>query len=138
MINETKIRSIQAKIKKAISQIESEENVKIEFGKINYNSAFYNTSMKVTTLVETISVKETYERICKLLGFTQNVIGMEFEGRNGKYKITEIKTKNRKYPVIAVGSDGKSYKFPVSMVKSFLGGDKKINRDANLEKLLGM
>jgi len=138
MINEAKIRSVQDKIKRAIAQIEKDENVKIDFGSISYNPAFYGAKMTVKTLEKTDSVSKTYESICKRFGFTQNIIGMQFTGTNGVYEITEIKTRNRTYPVIAKSlSSGKSYKYSVNQIKSLIGGDKIINRNANLDKLVG-
>jgi hypothetical protein len=63
---------------------------------------------------------------------------MQFTGTNGVYEITEIKTRNRTYPVIAKSlSNGKSYKYSVNQIKSLIGGDKIINRNANLDKLVG-
>jgi hypothetical protein len=61
---------------------------------------------------------------------------MDFSGKNGIYKITEIKLANRKYPVIATNSEGKLYKFTTESIKSYLGGDKIINRNANLNSLV--
>ena len=60
MITETKINKIQAKINKAIAAIAKEENVTIAFGGISFNSAYYTTSMKVTTLE-----KNRSESFCK-------------------------------------------------------------------------
>jgi hypothetical protein len=63
---------------------------------------------------------------------------MQFRGTNGVYEITEIKTRNRTYPVIAKSlSNGKMYKYTVNQVKALIGGDKIINRNANLDKLVG-
>ena len=50
MINESKIRKVQEKIKAAIAKIEQEENVSIGFSSVKYNSAYYSTTMKVQTL----------------------------------------------------------------------------------------
>lgn len=136
MINENKINSIQAKIKAAISQIEKEENVKINFGSIRYNSAYYTSQIKVLTLDKNEKVKGVYESICRSLGFTQDVVGMIFTQGSTQYEIIDIKTRNRKYPVIAKTKSGKQYKFSVSTVKSLIGGDKIINRNANLDKLV--
>jgi hypothetical protein len=62
---------------------------------------------------------------------------MSFELKGSNYEITDIKTKNRKYPVIAIETrTKKSYKFSVDTVKRLLGGDSKINRDKNLDKLI--
>jgi hypothetical protein len=138
MINETKIKKIQDKIKSAILQIEAEENVKIDFGTISYNKAFYTSKMTVKTLEKTEAVGDVYKAICRRLGFTQNIIGMRFNGTNGVYEIIDIKTKNRTYPIIAKQVSGiKTYKYSVEQIKRLIGGDKIINRNANLDKLIG-
>lgn len=81
------------------------------------------------------------ERISKSYGFTQNIVGMEFNSSSTRglaiHKISSFKPRNTKYPIITTEiSSGKSYKFPIDTVKKKLGGDKLINRSANLEKLL--
>lgn len=137
MITDSKIDKIQTKIKKAIAAIAAEENVSIAFGSISFNSAYYTTSMKVTTLEKNEKVSNVHTAICKSLGFTQNILGMTFEGKNGTMKIYDIKTRNRKYPIIAEClQDGRSYKYSKEHIKLKLGGDKIINRNANLDKLI--
>jgi hypothetical protein len=138
MINESKIRKIQDKLKAAVLKIESEENVKIDFGSISYNKAFYTSKMTVKTLEKTEAVGDVYKAICRRLGFTQNIIGMRFNGTNGVYEIIDIKTKNRTYPIIAKSlTSDKTYKYSVEQIKRLIGGDKIINRNANLDKLIG-
>jgi hypothetical protein len=138
MINEVKIRKVQDRLKAAILQIEKEENVKIDFGSISYNKAFYSSKMTVKTLEKTEAVGDVYKAICRRLGFTQNIIGMRFNGTNGVYEIVDIKTKNRTYPIIAKQVSGiKTYKYSVDQIKRLIGGDKIINRNANLDKLIG-
>ena len=138
MINEVKIRKVQDRLKAAILQIEAEENVKIDFGSISYNKAFYSSKMTVKTLEKTEAVGDVYKAICQRLGFTQNIIGMRFNGTNGVYEIVDIKTKNRTYPIIAKQVSGiKTYKYSVDQIKRLIGGDKIINRNANLDKLIG-
>jgi hypothetical protein len=140
MITSDKINTIQRKIKLAILQIQKEENVTISFGACRYNTESYRTTMTINTVgrgIEPTAVSDSANlRMCKMLGFTQNIIGMDFTGTNGTYKITEIKMRNRTYPVIATNSAGKSYKFTIASIKKSLGGDKVINRNANLDKLL--
>lgn len=137
MITREKILQVQNKIKEAIAQIEKDENVKIDFGTLSFNPQKYSTSMTVSTLEKSERVESVLERTCRAIGFTQNVIGMTFDFRGDKYEITDIKTKNRKYPVIAVETrTKKSYKFSVDTIKKILGGDKLINRNKNLDKLI--
>ncbi len=112
--------------------------MKIEFGTVSYNVAKYSTSMSVTTLDKNEKVDGVLRSVCRRLGFTQNIIGMQFYGSNGLYEIIDIKTKNRKYPVIAKSlSNSTQYKFSVDHIKKLMGGDKIINRNANLDKLIG-
>lgn len=136
MITDSKINKVQAKIKAAIAKIEKEENVSISFGSIKYNSAYYSTSMKVSTTEKNEKVNSVHESVCRRLGFTQNIIGMKFTGNKGEMTIIEVRTKNRKYPVIAQGTVG-TFKYTVDQIKRLIGGDNIINRNANLEKLLG-
>ncbi len=137
MITREKILQIQNKIKEAIAQIEKEENVKIDFGSLSFNPQKYSTSMTVSTLEKSERVESVLERTCRAIGFTQNVISMTFDFRGDKYEITDIKTKNRKYPVIATETrTKKSYKFSVDTIKKALGGDTQINRNKNLDKLI--
>lgn len=137
MITEAKIKEIQKQLNKAIEKIEQENNVKINFGSIRYNSAYYTSTMKVVSNEKTEKVISVYESICRGLGFTQNIIGMQFQGTNGIYEIVDIKTRNRKYPIIAKSiRDNKMYKYTVQHVKILIGGDKIINRNANLDKLI--
>jgi len=137
MITEAKIKKIQAKLNKAIAEISKEENVSIVFGGIRYNSAEYSTTMKVKTLEKSEKVTNLNTSVCKRYGFTQNILGMTFEGKNGTMKIIDIKTRNRSYPIIAEClQNGKSYKYSATDIKQRLGGDKIINRNANLDKLV--
>ena len=138
MITSTKITAVQAKIKRAIAQIEKDENVTIKFGSCSYNSAYYGTKMTVTSNDKgDEKVNSVYTNLSKQYGFTQNIIGMEFSTGSGtKHKITEFRTRAPKFPIITMASDGKSYKFTVDQAKRYLGGDKLINRTANLDKLV--
>jgi hypothetical protein len=137
MLTNKKINSIQSQIIAAIAAIADKENVVIEFDNISYTDTYYQTKMIVKSkeTMETDFIKES-----KKLGFTQNIVGMEFEYDGNIYKINNIKLRYRKYPVIATVIKGpkmdRTVKFSVYLVKKQLGGDKVINRNANLDKLV--
>jgi hypothetical protein len=116
MITSAKINSVQAKIKAAIAQIAREENVDISFGSCRYDSAKYNTTMTVKTKVITERVVTVNENISKMLGFDGNVIGRVTRVNGKTFTITDIKTRNRTYPIIAE-CEGKSYKLSVVQAK---------------------
>ena len=116
MITPEKINSVQAKIKAAIAQIEREENVKISFGSCRYDSSKYSSTMSVKTNEINDKVNLANERTCKMLGLDTNVIGKVVKIGAKTFVVTDIKTRNRTYPIIAE-CDGKSYKLSVDQVK---------------------
>lgn len=135
MINVDKIKIVQEKIKRALLQIEKEENITITFGSSKYDAAHYVTPMTVKTNDKNNEVIKIDSSISKRMGFTQNIIGMSFETPTGKYTIIDIKTRNRKFPIIAKAPNGVTYKYSVERIKNLIGGDKVVNRNANLEAL---
>jgi hypothetical protein len=61
---------------------------------------------------------------------------MEFSSPSGTFTVDGFKTINRKYPILATRTDGKSYKFHPSQILKYFGGHNVINRNANLRNLL--
>jgi hypothetical protein len=123
---------------------DSVKNIKADGFKINTVYHETKTGFKIEIVVDDVKKIKLSEnsnlRISKSYGFTQNIVGMEFEstvrGIKKNFKITGFKPQNRKYPIIAFETQsGSGYKFPIEEVKRKLGGDKIINRNANLEKL---
>lgn len=92
--------------------------------------------LKVEVTIKSVEDDMLNKRLSLNYGFTQNIVGMNFVSSHKTHKIVGFKSQNRKYPIITTNlSNGKSYKFSVNDVKRNLGGDKLINRSANLEKL---
>ena len=127
MITRQKIQTIQDKIKRAIEQIEQEEQVSISFGTRSYDNAKYTTKMTVKTTAEdentVVAVTNVDTRMSRSYGFSENIIGKTFiGGRTGQvHTIIEFKTRNRKYPIISTcGVTGQSFKHTVSQIENHL------------------
>lgn len=124
MINREKVRTIQDKIQKAISQIEKEEDVSISFGTRNFTETQYTTKMVVKSTAKderTIkAVQSENETLSKSYGFNQNIIGKKITIQGMNLTITSFKTRNRKFPIIAETTAGKSYKLTPSQVKPLI------------------
>ena len=132
------IKSITNELKPYIDLIKSQYGLEV-----NISASFTDVSFKINIEgkeFDTERSKMLNMNISQSLGFTQDIVGMEFEQLESKFKITGYKTANRKYPIIATQIIGKkigqSYKFTIDQVKKCLGGDKIINRLSNLEKLV--
>lgn len=135
----TSIDNVIDKIKEYLSELDGLD-VKVEILK---NDQFgFKLGVDAVKIEKLKDLEKQNERLSKSYGFTQNIVGMEFEfkdrdGRVNTHKITGFKPRNRKYPIITMDITRQlSYKFSVSSVKDKLGGDRMINRFANLEKLV--
>lgn len=133
-MDKNKSLRIKEKLEEFLKSIELEEEV--SFLVKNFNHTSVDCSFEFSFKTKNDEVDKIETELCKSVGFTQNVIGEVFKHVGIDYTITGIKKRNRKYPVIA-NSKGTNYKFTVDYIKRQLGGDKLINRKANLEKLLG-
>lgn len=130
-----KIKKITKKLEELFKEIEKEEGVLITLENVKDSGLSFRTVICIKENDE--KSRMLYEMACRKVGFTQNVVGMKFEGTNGIYEITDIKPNSRRYPVIAKSPSGDTYKYTVAHIKKLIGGDKIINRNANLDKLVG-
>jgi len=64
---------------------------------------------------------DSFRRNAKLFGFEPVDLGKEFTFQGQLYTICGLKTKSRKYPVIARSCNGKDYKFACRSVLEALG-----------------
>lgn len=136
-MNRSQAILISDKIKKAIIEIGEQHNLDFNFDGISFTTATLNLKISAQERNST-HLKQSMTILSKKLGFTQNIIGMEFSCSNGEFIIESIKPRNRKYPIIAKRKiDGAQYKFSEKNVLKYIGGNSMLNRVANLENLLG-
>ena len=133
-----KALSITNQIKELLKNLSETENLKIDVGNISFSSTQVNLKISLQEL-DNPKIDTQNTLLSKRYGFTQNMVGMEFTSglTSGTFRIVGFKPQNRKYPILAERlSDGASYKFPPSHVLKYLGGNRLINREANLKNLL--
>ena len=109
------------------------------------NSKISTKDMSSLLCINIVITKESTEidnieedtRLSKSFGFSQNIIGKEFIGsRQKRYRIVQIKTRNPRYPIIAMDlSTERLYKFPVANIKEKIN-NAMLNRIENLKNLL--
>lgn len=134
-MDKNRVIQISDKIKKALLDISESEGVQISIGPISFSQTSFTTKI---TGIEVGNVDKSNLLMSKRYGFTQNIVGMQFESKFGKFIIDGFKPSNRKYPVLATRvSDGKQYKFKKDSILEYLGGNSIINRKSNLKNLLG-
>lgn len=133
-MDKNRVIQISDKIRKALLDISESEGVQISIGPISFSQTSFTTKI---TGIEVGNLDKSNLLMSKRYGFTQNIVGMQFESKFGKFIIDGFKPSNRKYPVLATRvSDGKQYKFKKDSILEYLGGNSIINRKSNLKNLL--
>lgn len=133
-MDKNRVIQISDKIRKALLDISESEGVQISIGPISFSQTSFTTKI---TGIEDGNLDKSNLLMSKRYGFTQNIVGMQFESKFGKFIIDGFKPSNRKYPVLATRvSDGKQYKFKKDSILEYLGGNSIINRKSNLKDLL--
>ena len=100
MIDNEKLKNILWKLQVSSEEIEKLQGVKITFSQPDITEFGFQVQISVNEPDSPV-LDEKMTQISRQLGFTQNIIGLTFEHpRLGKIRITGIKTRNRKYPVI--------------------------------------
>lgn len=133
-MDKNRVIQISDKIRKALLDISESEGVQISIGPISFSQTSFTTKI---TGIEDGNLDKSNLLMPKRYGFTQNIVGMQFESKFGKFIIDGFKPSNRKYPVLATRvSDGKQYKFKKDSILEYLGGNSIINRKSNLKDLL--
>lgn len=61
-----------------------------------------------------------FKRNARYFGLNESNLGQSFTSGSQTYTITGLNTRAKKFPILARGADGKSYKFPASVVKAGL------------------
>lgn len=107
-------------MKKAVSEVEKEFGVGIEFGAISYDS----TQFTIKTTVMNGSVEEAqrkrFEEYAVLYDLKPSDYGREFQYKGLKTTIIGLETNRKKYPILVKDENGKEFLMTVSGVKACL------------------
>lgn len=120
----TTCRLVRERIDAALADLGAELGLDISAGSGSFDAGFYR--VKVTCAVKhddgTVETPEAtaFKRLATLYGLKADDLGREFTSRGKTFKVTGLKTRAKKYPVLATDSEGKTYKFPAARVASLL------------------
>lgn len=104
---------LRVEIEKAIAPIKEKYGVAIKLGGFKYDDFHFHSKMEVDIKNQASAAKdlEQYATMSTLLGFNKNIAG-EVIAVNGKeFTVTKIDLGKPKFPIIATGDDGRSFKF---------------------------
>lgn len=75
----------------------------LKLGRVSYSNAEFRTSINAKIADEDSEVaKNRMLTLSKSIGYLENIMGREMFAQNGdKYRVIDINTKKRKYPIVA-------------------------------------
>jgi len=120
-LDRASVRQIADDIEIALAKVAKRYGVKIEVGNSSFSPTNCTTKINISTVAKngTVMTKEAtdFNRYASSFGINGYKLGDTFEFRYETYKITGLKPRSRKYPLLAENvNTGKVYKFPASVI----------------------
>jgi hypothetical protein len=108
--------------KTAVADLEAKYGCAISLGSISYRPTNFTGKIEVVTSDGDTSAEEAmFNTYCDRFGLKPHHYQCVFKLRGNDYRLTGIKVRNRKYPIIATNvKNGTSYKLPKSTVEKIL------------------
>jgi hypothetical protein len=114
-IGRPQARAIADLIEKAANEALKSEGLTVTIkGGIRFSAG--EVTVKLEASLPEIK-SDTNEQECRLLGFSENIVGKKFLVRTTWHTITEINLNRRKYPISTETQRGGRYKWPVDVVR---------------------
>jgi hypothetical protein len=124
-MNKATARTISERVMEALKGLEGDLGVTFSRGNGTFDSASF--SMKITATVDNADGSTRtpemvdFEREAHYYGLDKDHLGTEFTVRGETYKISGLKPRSRKYPILGTTADGRTFKFASDSVRRALG-----------------
>lgn len=120
MFDKMKVNQVAKDIDEALKAVEAKHNISIARGRGTYDA--HTFSLKVNCVIKEASgevfdiAARDFQRMAHLYGLKADDLGKTFYANGQPYTISGLKSRNKKYPILAKNRNGKTYKFPESSV----------------------
>ena len=119
MFNKEKAQKINQDVEKAIQDVLKKHNVALTNNGGNYSDS--SVTLKFTFTAKDMKTRQkSFTTEAQILNLPPDIVGQKFESNGRTHTISELRLRNRKYPVITEANDGKSYKFETATIKRLL------------------
>jgi len=119
----TELGKFREDFNKVVKELEDKYKVDISMGRISYSTTSFSSKMEVVRSQSEDGSKidiafEKFKEHATYMGLKDSDYGRVFTSGRKKYRITGIKPRSPKYPIIAEDvKSGTSYKFPIGVIK---------------------
>ena len=116
------VKNVRADMAAAMQEVAKKHGIKIQQAKsVRFDEHGFGLRFEVKTSegdkAEETERKETVNQMAKMEGIDKPVFGVKFSLFDKTFSVIDYKPRNRKYPFIAKGDDGKQYKLSADHVR---------------------
>jgi hypothetical protein len=120
------LKRLRDEIDAALAPIAEEYGITLQLGNASFSPDDVTFKLKghiIRAPGEMSREAADYKKYAGDYGLNPNqyALGAKFRHRNSTFEITGLKMSSRKYPVLCRNHNGKTYKFPVDLVKRCMG-----------------
>jgi len=114
IIDRKTIISLRDQIEERLAQLGEDLGIELTLGKGTYSDEGFGhfSKLSIKVIGGTTQEELDFMAYANMVGLEPSDFGMEFTQRGDTYTLCGLKTRNRKFPILAKkASDGKIYKF---------------------------
>lgn len=128
MFTKDELKKFRIDFTETVKDLEKKYNVKVELGSISFGETSFHVKMTCDRVNSDGSKKVDEDKFNALAGLygLNAKIGDTYAISGITFTITDFDSKKPKYPVLSVGSDGKSYKAPIEYVNRMIAMNKSM------------
>jgi hypothetical protein len=119
------VRMLSEAMKEALKEVADEYGLALDYKGASYSSSNATFKFELATKGSkgaNTREKEAFVKTAILFGLDAKDLGKEFTHEGWTYTISGLKPRSRRYPIVCTRGDGKSFKFPASIVQNALKG----------------
>ena len=113
------VRQVNAEIAKALEKVSAKYGVEINLKSTRFSDSNYSTKIEVATIgtggLTMTKEANDFNRYKAIKGM-QFDLGFEFTHQGDSFTVIGFKPRSTKFPVLCKSSNGKTYKFPISII----------------------
>jgi hypothetical protein len=123
-ISKPVLEKVREELEQLLEPFGEKYGLQLKTGRCSFSPSNFTMKLEGSLINEdgVVQTKESedFKNFAPLFGLDPEDLGKQFRTGMDMYTITGLKTRAKKYPVVAVNEKGRSYKFPAENVKRLL------------------
>ena len=112
-MDKAKVEYLTEELRVVLKEFAKKHNLEeVDFGNVQYDDTGFKTSLKAKVKLSYHEKSKELDKKAMRMGLPKGIYGKVVYANGREFKVIDINTRARKYPVIGVDNEGNRYKFP--------------------------